>query len=531
MSRLSSDFEASPRQWRFGFGYVAAVLIVLACTVLSRIIDWWNLSDANIVMIFLGGTVIVAARYGHGPSLLSSILSVMLFDYYFVTPRFSFGPNDAQYFIMLGAMLGTGLVVSELTARLKIQLRDSRQKEHRTAQLYQMTRQLSTLTGSEDFLATAGQQLIRIFPGEVMLFLRGPDNTLQLRLGEGTSIAAVPVNLTAAGWVLENNRPAGLGSEAMPQATALFVPMAGSERTVGVLGIRPTDEDCFRDAEQRGLLETCASVIALSIERDQSSAEAQRAQMQVQSEQLRNSLLSSVSHDLRTPLAMIAVTASSLLEDSTEQNWPAKRDMLETVVDESHRLSRQVDNLLGMARLNSGAIVLNRDWEVLEELVGVAIRQLRPELNGHGVDVEIPQAFPMLWVAGDLIEKVFVNLLENAIRYTPVGTKIEITVSRETVNRDEDQAVIRVADNGPGLPRGQETKVFDKFFQGNTAIVADGQRGIGLGLAICKSIVHAHGGQIMAANRPQGGAEFTILLPCPKEEPQLAFDESSLSTN
>jgi two-component system sensor histidine kinase KdpD len=524
-SEAPQSDQAPPRKRHLKLGYLAAVLIVSLCAALSLLIHAWQLTDANVVMIFLAGTILVAARYGHGPSVLASLLSVMTFDYLFVNPRFTFGPNDAQYFIMLGVMLGTGLFVSELTARLKAQLRDSRQKEHRTAQLYQMTRQLSTLTGADDFLVTAGQQLTRIFPGEVVLFLRGADDSLQLRLGEDTAIAKEPTNLATARWALENNRLAGLGTDIMPQASALFVPMAGSERTVGVLGIRPRDADCFQNAEQRGLLETCASVIALSIERDQSFADAQRAQMQVQSEQLRNSLLSSVSHDLRTPLAMIAVTASGLLEDSTEQNWAAKRDMLETVVDESHRLSRQVDNLLGMARLNSGTIVLNRDWEVLEELVGVAIRRLRLELSGHPVDVEIPQDFPLLWVAGELIEKVFVNLLENAIRYTPMGTKLEIKASR-----DGDRAKIQVADNGPGLPRGGEAKVFDKFFQG-TAVVADGQRGIGLGLAICKSIVHAHGGQITAANRSQGGAEFTIQLPCPKQNPQLALDESSLSTN
>jgi two-component system sensor histidine kinase KdpD len=198
--------------------------------------------------------------------------------------------------------------------------------------------------------------------------------------------------------------------------------------------------------------------------------------------------------------------------------------MLQTVVDESHRLSRQVDNLLDMARLDSGAIALNRDWQVLEELVGVALSRLRRELPGRSIHVQIPADFPLLWVAGDLIEQMFVNLLENAIRYTPSGSRLEITAQH-----CGELAEIRFADNGPGLPSGSESKIFDKFFRGRTK-VADGQRGIGLGLAICQAIVRAHGGQITAANRAAGGTEFIISLPCPQSSPQDTLDESSLRT-
>jgi two-component system sensor histidine kinase KdpD len=291
--------------------------------------------------------------------------------------------------------------------------------------------------------------------------------------------------------------------------------MIGSQRTVGVLGVRPKDASRLLDAEEGHMLETCASLIALSIERDQSRLEVQQAQLRVQAEQFRNSLLSSVSHDLRTPLAMIAVTASSLLENSAEPASPASREMLQTVVNESHRLARQVDNLLEMARLNSGTLTLNCEWQVLEELVGVVLARLRSEMQGHSVQVSIPGDFPLLWVATELIEQVLANLLENAVRYTPAGTCIEIAARR----RDEI-AEISVADNGPGLSLGSESKVFDKFYRGKK-IVADGQRGIGLGLPICQGIVRAHGGQIHAANRPSGGAEFIISLPCPQQSPQV----------
>jgi two-component system sensor histidine kinase KdpD len=247
--------------------------------------------------------------------------------------------------------------------------------------------------------------------------------------------------------------------------------------------------------------------------RDQSQLEVQHAQVQVQAEQVRSALLSAVSHDLRTPLATIAATASSLVESGTGASWPEKVELLQAVVDESNRLSRQVDNLLDMARLNSGAVTLNRDWHVLEELLGLALTRLRRELADRTVQVSIPEHLPLLLVAGDLIKQMFINLLENAVRYTQPGSRIEISVVP-----CGDCVEIRFADDGPGLPPGSEDKIFDAFFRGKTVVV-DGQRGVGLGLAICRAIASAHGGEITAANRATGGAQFNIRLPCPPGEP------------
>jgi two-component system sensor histidine kinase KdpD len=287
--------------------------------------------------------------------------------------------------------------------------------------------------------------------------------------------------------------------------------MIGSQRTVGSLGVRPVDESRLRDPDQQRLLETCASLIALSIERDESVLQAQEAQLQVETEQLRNSLLNSVSHDLRTPLTTIAGATSSVLERTTGHD----RELLQSAVDESHRLARLVDNLLRMARLDAGSVTLNRQWHVLEEVIGVALETVKRELGEHQVHVHIPTDFPLLSIDGFLMEQVFVNLLENAARYTPAGSRIEIS-ARMSNNR----ATIRVADNGPGLPSGTESKIFDRFFRGSMAL-ADGRRGVGLGLAICQAIVRAHGGEITAANRPEGGAEFRIELPCDQPPPPV----------
>ena len=369
-----------------------------------------NLADTNIVMMFLAGVAFISARWGGGPSIAAAIVSVLVFDFFFVPPHLTFAVSDTQYIITFAVMLGIGFLISELTSRLQAQLRASQQQERRTSQLFRMTRQLSELTGSEFLARTAGRQLEEIFDGDVVLYLREPTGQLALRFGENSGIVQQPVNEVVAQWVANNGKTAGAGTDTLPNATALFVPLAGSQQIVGALGVAPQDKDRFLDPEQVRMLETCGSLIALSIERDLSTLQAHEAQLMVQAEQLRNSLLSSVSHDLRTPLATIAGTASGLLESAPQD----ASDGLQVIVDESRRLSRLFENLLDMARLDSGAVVLNRQWHVLEEIVGVALNSASRELKDHEVRVSIPADFPLLKIDSFLLEQLIVNLLENA---------------------------------------------------------------------------------------------------------------------
>ncbi len=478
----------------------------------QHVLNW---PEANTVMIFLAGVAFVATRYGRGPAITASIASVLLADYFFVPPFGTLAVSDARYLPTFGVMLGIGLLISALAARQQVQLRISQEQEDRTAKLFRMTRQLSELSGTDFLLQTAGRQLKEFFGGEVAVYLREADGSLSLRLGENSAIAKNTLNAEVARWVADHDQMAGANTDTLPNATALFVPLVGSQRTIGSLGVQPAELNLFRDPEQRRLLETCASLIALSIERDQSVLETQQAQVQIQSEQLRNSLLSSVSHDLRTPLTAIAGTASNLRDELLPQLNASQQAMLQTLVSESHQLVRLVENLLDMARLESGSLSLNRQWHVLEELVGSAIARLRRELKDRAVTVQIPESFPSIFVDGLLLEQVLVNLLENAARYTATGGRIEI-FARPAGHRIE----IHVADNGPGLPAGAELKVFEKFYSDQKPI-ADGRRGIGLGLAICQGIVAAHGGRIIAASRATGGAEFTISLPCKQQAPPM----------
>jgi two-component system sensor histidine kinase KdpD len=505
---------APPIRWG---EYFEAAVTVAACALLAWIAHVFRLAEANIVMIFLAGVALVSARLGRGPSIASAIASVLVFDFFFVAPRLSFAVSDTEYVITFVVMLGIGLLITELTTRLQSQLRSSQQQEHRTSQLFRMTRQLSELAGSDFLLRTAGRQLEEIFTAEVVFYLREADGKLSLRYGERTSIVSQPMNEVVAQWVATNGKVAGAGTDTLPNATAIIAPLAGSQQIVGALGVRPKEEDRKLDPEHIRLLETCASLIALSIERDQSVLQAHEAQLQVQAEQLRNSLLDSVSHDLRTPLATISGTASSLFDTASLKD----RESLQTLVDESRRLTRLVENLLDMARLDSGAVVLNRQWHVLEETVGVALHAVKRDLKDYNIQVTIPPDFPLLKIDGFLIEQVLVNLLENASRYTPIGSEIEITAVAKP-----KLVEIHIADNGPGIPTGSEKKIFDKFFRG-ASVTPDGRRGVGLGLAICRSIVEAHGGQISVHNRTIGGADFVVSLPTDETPPKIETESLS----
>jgi two-component system sensor histidine kinase KdpD len=508
--------QATRAQWPT---YANAAAIVALCTLLAWGAHFVGLADTNIVMIFLAGVAFVSARLGRGPSIAATIVSVLIFDFFFVAPRGTFAVSDSQYVITFAVMLGIGLLISELTSRLQAQLRASQQQERRTAQLFRMTRQLSELAGSDFLVRTAGRQLEEIFDGEVVLYLREPSGAMSLRFGEQSAIVGQSVNEVVAQWVANNAKTAGAGTDTLPNATALFVPLAGSQQVVGALGVAAKDKNRFIDPEQVRLLETCGSLIALSIERDQSVLQAHEAQLQVQAEQLRNSLLNSVSHDLRTPLATIAGTASSLLENSS----PADRDALHTVVEESRRLTRLVENLLDMARLDAGSVAINRQWHVLEEIVGLALNATKRELKNHDVRVSIPLDFPLLHIDGFLIEQLLVNLLENASKYTPAGSEIDLVASSH-----DKYAEISVADNGPGLPPGAEEKVFDKFFRGSS-VAPDGRRGVGLGLAICKAIVESHRGTITVSNLPRTGARFVVRLPSTETPPAIEVEPAAAS--
>jgi len=311
-------------------------------------------------------------------------------------------------------------------------------------------------------------------------------------------------DLAVGRWVFEHRQAAGLGTATLPSASALYVPLLASTGAIGVLGVRPPDRHAMDAPERLHQLETFAAQTALALERARLADEAKEAEVRIESERLRNALLSSVSHDLRTPLATITGAISAILEDGERLDAATRRELLESVRDEGDRLNRLVQNLLEMTRLESGALALRKAWHPLEEIIGAALSRLNTQLAGRRVTTRVPPDLPLVAIDDVLIEQVLINLLDNTLKYTPAGTPIEVIATA-----GEQNVTVEIADHGPGLPPGEEDKVFDKFYRAD----AGAGRGAGLGLAICRGIVQAHGGRIWAQNLPGGGVAFLFTLP------------------
>ena len=463
---------------------------------------------SNIVMVYLLGIVVVAMRTGRGPSLMAAVLSVAAFDFFFVPPQFTFAVTDARYLFTFLVMLIVGLVISGLTVRTRSQAEAAQHREQQTAALYAMSRELASTPGVDALLQIAVRHVGEVFRSLVSVLVPGPGGVLEPWAGGQFEVDAN--DLGVGRWVFEHRQPAGLGTTTLPGASALYVPMLGSTGPVGVLGLRPPDRHAMDEPERLHQLETFAAQTALALERARLSREAQEAEVRIETERLRNSLLSSVSHDLRTPLATITGAVSTILDNRAGIDAATQRELLESVHEEAERLNRLVQNLLEMTRLESGALQLQRELHPPEEVIGAALGRLAKRLGDRRVTTKVPSDLPLVAMDDVLIEQVLVNLLDNALKYTPAGTPIEVIATAT-----DENLTIEVADHGPGLPPGAEDRVFEKFFRGEQIIA----RGAGLGLAICRGIVRAHGGRIWAQNLPGGGVAFLFTLPLGATQP------------
>jgi two-component system sensor histidine kinase KdpD len=498
-------------------GYARATGIMAVATTVAWAFDKGGLSDADLVMAFLLGVVYVAARLGRGPSIYASVAAVLLFNFLFISPYHTFAVTNTKYIFTFVVMFSIGVMISTLTSRIKEQAELSRRRERHTEALYRLSRRLTGTLGSHQLVAAAEEQLSEIFGAEVVVFLPDDHQTLRPALRRGQGFAEHPNEASVALWVYEHGRLAGAGTDTLPNAQALYLPLVGPEGTVGVLAIHPSQAERLSTPEQRQLLETFASQIALALERDRLAEEAQRVLAQAQAEKLRSALLSSVSHDLRTPLAAIAGASSSLLT-STRMDDQTRHELLQMVYEEAERLSRLVENLLYMTRVESGNITVHKQWQPLEEVVGTALERLSRQLTAYPVHVEIAADFPLVPFDGLLLEQVLMNLLDNAAKYAPVGTPIDLHAWI-----DDDEALVQVADRGPGLAAEDLERVFEKFYRG-AHTTATTSRGAGLGLAICSAIIQAHGGRIWAENRPGGGTCFLFSLPLEGPPPSVETD-------
>jgi two-component system sensor histidine kinase KdpD len=478
-------------------GYAAAIGVCSLTAVLATPL-LGVLELTNIVMLFLLAVVAVALLYGRGPAVFAALVGVGLFDFFFVPPRFSFAVSDIQYLVTFAVMLVVALVVGQLTAGLKIQVEAVTERERRVSGLYEMSRDLSAALIIEQIAEIAARFLEIEFGVKTAVVVADDQNQLKVMPG-----ATTEVDMGVAQWSFEHGEAAGRGTDTLPASKCLVLPLKATMRLRGVIAIEPKGSGLL-GSEQRRVLDTCASLMAISIERIHYFDVAQKTTLQMESERLRNSLLSAISHDLRNPLASLVGLADTL----QMTNPPPTEQQLELVSamrNSAMRMNALVVNLLDMARLESGAVQLNCQWQPLEEVVGSALGASASLLTGHPLKVRLAPDLPLLHLDAVLIERVLVNLLENASKYTPSDTPIEIEA-----HADSENVLLSVNDRGPGLPSGREDAMFEKFARGKSESATPG---VGLGLAICRAIMQAHGGTIRGMTRSGGGASFILTLP------------------
>jgi two-component system sensor histidine kinase KdpD len=496
-----SELEPGERHPSAHRGYLWATLacgvVTAACLPLSMRFD-----RANIVAIFILAVVLVAVRFGRGPSALAAVLSVGAFDFFFVPPRLSFAVIDVQYLLTFLIMLAVGLITGQLTAGLRFQARVASHREERAGSLYEISRDLSAATEVEEVVNVSAQCIERIFRASTALML--PDKAGKLILAATRANTALEVEIGIAQWAFETGQPAGFSTDTLPGSNILYIPLRAPSLARGVLAVKARNRRLLRIPEQRQLLDTFAAVIAIALERVHYVGLAQEALLKMESERLRNSLLAAVSHDLRTPLTVLQGLAE-LLAMNHPPLAAAQLEVAESLQEETRRMSALVSNLLDMARIERGEVKLHLEWQPFEEVLGVALNATERIMKNHTVQLRIAQGLPLVEIDAALIARVLVNLLENASKYTPAES--EVTLSAAVVG---DQLSVSVSDEGPGLPPGRESEIFEKFTRGNRE---SSTRGVGLGLTICRAIVESHRGRIVGGNRPEGGAEFTFTLP------------------
>jgi two-component system, OmpR family, sensor histidine kinase KdpD len=490
-----------PVQWE---RYAWAFTITAISTAIAFVM-YPHFELVNLVMVYLLGVTVSGLRLGRGPSVLTAIGSVLAFDFCFVPPQYTLAVSDVQYVVTFAVMLIVALVIATLMASVRQQTRVAGARERRTALLYAMSRELAATRGSGNMARVAVRHVAEVFQCLAVVLL--PDASGKLRYPRDTSldVSFRKADLAVAQWVIDHGKRAGLGSDTLPAANGVYLPLSGLQSTFGVLAVLPQNPRRVLLPEQSHLLETFAGQIALALERAQLSESAERTRIDAEAESFRNTLLASISHDLRTPLAVIAGAASTLAKQGATLDERQRNELARSMETKAHEMAELVTNVLDLMRLESGQVTLRRDWQSLEDLVNAALDRLAPRLSQHPVELNIPAELPSVHVDATLVVQVFYNLLDNIAKYTPAGT-------RGSISAAADGSFVRVTvdDNGPGLPHLDAARLFDKFQRGSDEgpVV-----GVGLGLTICRGIVRAHGGEIEARRSASGGARFEFTLP------------------
>lgn len=488
--------------------YAASLLLVAVLTLLGMPLHSF-LDPTNLAMLYLVGVVIAAIFLGRGPSIVTSFVSVLAFDFFFVDPRLSFSVNDTQYILTFIGLLLVGIITSNSAATLRDQVEILRRRERQSRALNTLSRELTGAISLDQVLDIVIRNVSEMFSRDVVILL--PENDHLVQKAGTPDIKLDEAELAVAEWTFKNGKPAGRGTDTLPAATIRCIPLITFQGTVGVLGVKPLDPQNILSMDQRTLLEGFANLAAMAIERASLAETAARNEMLQKTEKLQTALLNSISHELRTPLASITGVLTSLGESDRAERPENQLDritrleLIDSATTQARRLNRLVENLLDMTRLEAGGMRLNRELSELQDLITAILTQSSDQLKDYQIKLEIPPALPLVSMDPILIGQVLTNLLDNACKYSTLHS--EITISVEVKNQ---RVEVSVKDQGMGIPPEDLEKVFNKFYRVQRQYAV---AGTGLGLSICKGIVEAHGGQIWAINNLDMGVTVTFTLP------------------
>ena len=487
-------------KWR---GYLIGLGLVVLATVVGELVHTF-FAPTNIIMIYLLCVTVSAVIGGLGPSILVSILGVLAFDFFFITPYFTFAVDDTQYFFTFIALLVVGITISYLTSRVRQQTEAARLRERETAALYALGRDLAISGDLESYIEAIVKRIKEALGHDVIIFLPDATNLGKLRI-YGSDATIDDNEYALAIWSFQHQEKAGHGTDTLSDVKARYLPLVTVRGTVGVMSLRAPGTAGELTIEQERLLRAYSDLVAVAIEGIQLADELHNAQVLKATEKLQTALLNAISHDLRTPLVSVIGTLSSLQEEGMGLDDTAKKNLIQVAREEADRLNHLITNLLDESRIAAGAISLSRQPSEVQDLVGAALEQLGSRTSARSIKIDVPAEMPFISVDFGLIVQTLANILDNAMKYSPPDSPIEIRGHQVA-----QEVYLEIADHGVGIPELDLPHVFDKFYRIKRP---DNVAGTGLGLSISKGIVEAHGGHIEAENNPGGGTIIRIMLP------------------
>jgi len=507
----TKEDERTPSRGKVGWSLVFPLFLVALVTITGSIYGQ-DLGLTNIGMLYLLPVVFASARLGVVPSIIVALISVLSFDLYFIPPIWRLAVYDVTYLITFAVFMVVAFTTGNMADRLRLRMREAIHRETRTRALYDLARGLSAVTDLSLLASRVVSHISETSDAEVVLYLPEENGGLKIVAASRafSDLVLVPNEASAAEWTYKHSHRSGLGTDTLPGAKGFYLPVKTEEKIFGVLGVKPIKQ--LFTPEQINLLDALAGLAALAIARLELAAQTQNIKTLEESERLRAALFNSISHDMKTPLASILGAVSSLVDDGDLYNADQKATLLMSIRRGALRMNRVISNLLDMARLEGGYMRLHTDWCDIQDIIGVTLRENRDILQDHYVKIDIPEAIRLIKVDYGLIEQVLINLLHNAVKYSPAQSEILVRVVEE-----QDELVVSVTDQGNGMATADEERIFEKFYRlqspGNVS-------GTGLGLSICRGIIEAHGGRIWAKSRAGSGATLYFTLPVDDAAPR-----------